>query len=607
MSEGEGSEYSGGYSAGRELPWYKDRAASPPFKLSRRISLNSSADFQAVCPFPWDPESLKKFWFGAMHTDDNSRAWRNIITEYWDAVAVSSDHNVYILFAHQNKAPISIKFHPKLDETNAHVPLLKADKNCIAWAMQKNFLEPLLIISRGSIVYIYGLFRQGVVGQLRGHGGAITSISVHPSSPNWFATTSRDFTTRIYDLNGNAQYTKYEVEAVIPPTMKKHTIPIPNPNWPPNQRPSFAGAAHGLRLPPNEGEGTGIGRCICVLMGGKSSGHQAAVLCSAFHPALPLIATGGMDRTVKIWPIRPTYDARLKREDKPLFSSGRLHKARVHSISWLDGHDVLLTHSAPAIMRVDPNGGKNAPCFTEPGELIAWRWLGLDRFFPVGWEAHKEEHVKNLRGCSSDYQESTSFKIISIHSFEDVPDLTQYKVANLSFYRNETHEPLVLFVHPGDTSISLFNACHMAPRQPPPFPSAIKEKLREVGRSNHDDGGLSDAAQKMDLNQGVELTPEEQLREHRRQVDGLQQDDIEQEEEEELEEDSDQDRRNNRINWGQRPKIVTPGIDGWTLSTNETDAERTLTCCTMSVDGRLIAAAGTKGTLWIWKLQVQET
>src|SRR4051812_41172187 len=39
MSEGEGSEYSGGYSAGRELPWYKDRAASPPFKLSRRISV----------------------------------------------------------------------------------------------------------------------------------------------------------------------------------------------------------------------------------------------------------------------------------------------------------------------------------------------------------------------------------------------------------------------------------------------------------------------------------------------------------------------------------------------------------------------------------------
>ena len=43
---------------------------------------------------------------------------------------------------------------------------------------------------------------------------------------------------------------------------------------------SFAGAPHGLHLRPSEreDEGNGLGRCIAVLMGGRSGGHNAAVL-----------------------------------------------------------------------------------------------------------------------------------------------------------------------------------------------------------------------------------------------------------------------------------------------------------------------------------------
>lgn len=65
-----------------------------------------------------------------------------------------------------------------------------------------------------------------------------------------------------------------------------------------------------------ESEGSGIGRCVTVLMGGRSGmcisrrgnaimepvlmmcvdlgGHQAAVLGAAFHPALPVVATCGV-------------------------------------------------------------------------------------------------------------------------------------------------------------------------------------------------------------------------------------------------------------------------------------------------------------------------
>ena len=40
----------------------------------------------------------------------------------------------------------------------------------------------------------------------------------------------------------------------------------------------MAGPAHGLNMFESEGEG--LGRCMYVLMGGRSGGHQAAVLAS---------------------------------------------------------------------------------------------------------------------------------------------------------------------------------------------------------------------------------------------------------------------------------------------------------------------------------------
>jgi len=83
-------------------------------------------------------------------------------------------------------------------------------------------------------------------------------MSIHPTHPYLFCTTSKDFTTRIYDLTLTPQ---------LAPT---------NPPWPPSTLPSLAGAAHGLHITGEEGEG--MGRCIAILCGGKSGGHQDAVL-----------------------------------------------------------------------------------------------------------------------------------------------------------------------------------------------------------------------------------------------------------------------------------------------------------------------------------------
>lgn len=116
-----------------------------------------------------------------------------------------------------------------------------------------------------------------------------------------------------------------------------------------------------------EDEGSGIGRCIVVLMGGRSGGHNAAVLgavrivnlgdsviqicfrlfirfilssrhvgyCIYASNRLPaFVNSSQMDRSVKIWAVRPASPVEIQREDKPLFSSGRIHKARVLSVSW---------------------------------------------------------------------------------------------------------------------------------------------------------------------------------------------------------------------------------------------------------------------------------
>lgn len=89
---------------------------------------------------------------------------------------------------------------------------------------------------------------------------AITSIAVHPRNPNIFCTTSRDLTTRVYNLN------------LEPQRGEPNNPPCPPATWQ-----SRAGPAHGLEMSEPEGMGQ-VGRCVVVLMGARSGGHQAEVL-----------------------------------------------------------------------------------------------------------------------------------------------------------------------------------------------------------------------------------------------------------------------------------------------------------------------------------------
>ncbi|KDR84928.1 hypothetical protein GALMADRAFT_233399 [Galerina marginata CBS 339.88] len=538
-------------------PWYKaETSTPPPFQLVRKITLDDdkAPSFQTVAMFPWDVDSLSELWKGNLATTENLEQWKHVISEYWDTVAVGSEHTLYIFFTNQKRAPLVIKL---LQDSQK---LISADRTCVAWGMTHDSLQPLVIFSRGSLVFIYNIV-MGLSGYLRGHGGAITSISVHPTQPNLFCTTSRDFTTRIYDLLLSASLTGDDEEPIK--TKKSKAGSVPNPHWPPGKHPSLAGAAHGLRLPASEPEGRGRGRCIVVLMGGRSAGHQAAVLGAAFHPEHPIIATCGMDRTVKIWPVRPTSMQQIKREDKPLFSSGMLHKSRVLSVAWLQ-HDLLLTHSAPAIMRVSPDSKKDKETYLEAGELIIWRWLSVDRFFPTGYEDNPDS-LRGLRGCSSDYQESSSFKLLSIHAFPAKP--TQYIAPNLSLFQTPIHDPLIVYVYPGEYSICMLNAANMSPRKKPPFPSVAAKLLGNPEDANG--AALADAAGRLHLTREEEGGEEEEEEEGPIIL--------------------------------RRPTVVPPGIDCWTIDINDEDPAKTLTSCAMGMGGRVVVGVGSKGTLWVWR------
>ncbi|ESK97912.1 coatomer beta subunit [Moniliophthora roreri MCA 2997] len=391
------------------VPWYRDYSSSNPFRLYRKFCIpdkdprNPHSDrFRTLAAFPWTRESHKSLW-NDRKLEINTENWNRMVDEYSDAILVGSDRRIYVLWLHSARRPLSIELPPQPKSNDRIVP---TDKTHVSWALSPDVLyQPFIIFSNRYLLYIYSFQTKTVDTLLRGHGGHITSIALHPSLPHLFATTSRDFSVRIYDLT------------------QKPRERAENPIWPPRDTPSLAGPAHGLDL--NDKEGIGIGRCVLVLMGGRSGGHMGDVFAASFHRHYPIIATCGMDRTVKIWHIPTiTPGGNMMREDKPLFSASCIHTARVLSIDWLSD-DLLLSHSAPPFLATsndsiedeghDQDEEKPTEYTVGAGQMVLWRWLGLDRFFPPGWNEY-ETRQEVLRGCASDYEESGKQRILAENS-----------------------------------------------------------------------------------------------------------------------------------------------------------------------------------------------
>lgn len=265
------------------------------FVLSKQIKFTyQPADaFCSLAVFPWTQEDLLAManTFKLDPATYQSKC-SDIFHNLRDAVAVGGFRTFTFCYLNREKRPSSVELPQPEDNQTQTV----GDCIRVAWAIRQDIFFPVILFSYLRLLYIFDVQEQKIINCLRGHGGSITSIAVHPKAPFLLSTTSRDFSIRIYNLN-----------------LSPHQGNPENVHLPPAKTPCYGGPAHGLQMSEVEGKGT-VGRCVYILRGGWSGGHQSDVLCAAFHPDLPLIATGGMDRAVKIWYIPPEKLTKIKPE-----------------------------------------------------------------------------------------------------------------------------------------------------------------------------------------------------------------------------------------------------------------------------------------------------
>ncbi|KAI0348559.1 WD40 repeat-like protein [Trametopsis cervina] len=535
-------------------PWYKRRdvADAQPFVLRKFLSSKSpdAEPFYSVAAFPWHLDSLSSdglYDMTPQKIEELAGKWVTSVKPWIDSVLVGSTGRAWIF--RTGRPPLCIQLPRSSDvqvdtATSWHV-------KCVAWALDpRTWTSPLVILAAHNMVFVYDPTAQQMISSLTGHGGDITAIAVHLIHPYRFLTSSHDQTTRLYDL-------RYK------PRRRAN-----NPRWPPSKGPSKAGPAFGLHI--SGSEGSGFGRCIAVLAGGRAGGHQAAVLHAAWHPTADLIATCGTDRTVKIW--RTPYvnykkvnedKEHLAREDVPLFSTDLIHKSRVLSVWWLS-HDILLSHSAPALVR-----GKSLQDMNEePGTIAVWRWLSYKRFLSEGGLRPV------MRGSTDDWHNSESFKLLSVYS---VPMATpSIHVPPSSF---QSYDPL-LFV-PDGTAIRIFNVARFKPRNKPPFPLDPRD-------DDDDPNALENLTGAMRLSDGIDDNDYDY-------------------------DDDDGPRPNPEVYRREIPEQrLFQDVEGWIVDSKRTDtlrqqAERVyIDKCEVTSGGRAIVGVGSRGTLYRWQLATEQ-
>ena len=58
--------------------------------------------------------------------------------------------------------------------------------------------------------------------------------------------------------------------------------------------------------------------------------------------------------------------------------------------------DILLSHDSPTLLRHRHQGEKPAAT-TEAGQVVLWRWLSLNRFFPHGLRTYQQTVRPSLK------------------------------------------------------------------------------------------------------------------------------------------------------------------------------------------------------------------
>ena len=301
-------------------------------------------------------------------------------------------------------------------------------------------------------------------------------------------------------------------------------------------------------------------------------------------------------------------------------------------------------------MRRYPNDSHNKECYLEPGELIIWRWLGVDRFFPPRYE---ETPQSVLRGCSSvsymglicvcliltqnrmnriikravcisflplflvafsSLGHIASFKLISIHRFPVVPD--QFTVPRLNLYHSPTHDPVVQLVYPKSETILMVNLTHLEPKRRPVYPLDYR---KENGKGKERDGTpvakerikkarkrrrtLVDATRGLSFAQDVDQEDENYDEE-------TDDEPIYVDDPDDADEPGSPDEEIDKTPiFNGREEVTPPGLEGWTINIGQEgegpQETSRLMNCSLGIGGRVIVGVGTGSSLWVWHLNLK--
>lgn len=178
-------------------PHRRSKSYDPKFKLIRTVDVREPLShiqnplrvmqlpFLGACHsmalFPWDYDSLETLWSGAMNQPEMRKGWECMINSMLgaivvggtDAIALWSSKNPaagFCLRIPDDKTSVCILYFGR--SSSIYDSEQQGQFRAIAWALSNEApLEPLIVCSRGSILYVLNVNKKQVIGQLRGHGG----------------------------------------------------------------------------------------------------------------------------------------------------------------------------------------------------------------------------------------------------------------------------------------------------------------------------------------------------------------------------------------------------------------------------------------------------